>query len=187
MNNLMTDGHYRVAQNTNLPAIMQFGQVIVAKGSYSDTVTQIGIGCVGNSAATPLCMFRHGIGTETIIWSEWQPVATATPPQELALPLEAGVTPRYLSIIGKDLFENTVVRATLSLPNGDIGEIDTCTFPVGYRPSSSAELPVTLLDGANQAHAGTAKIENGIVRVQRPATGYIAVCFNWVFTAPTGP
>lgn len=107
-------------------------------------------------------------------------IATATPSKEYDLPLTSGVSTRYKSIYRKNQMGDIVVRASLALPNANVGAIEVCTLPSDYQPLHPTELPVTLMDGSNVAYPGTAKIENGVVSVQRPVAGYIAVFFNWI-------
>lgn len=72
-------------------------------------------------------------------WTEWKPIAIATPPQEYNLPLAAGVTSvgaGYKNIYSKDQFG--IVRVWFSVHFETILTVNQSVFqlPVGFRPSA---------------------------------------------------
>lgn len=69
MNDLLTDGFYRVGENANLPPALYYSQVIVSRGSNSDTVAQIGVSYDQNK------MFFRGYNGRNG-WQKWSEVAT---------------------------------------------------------------------------------------------------------------
>ena len=73
-------------------------------------------------------------------WSEWFPLANATPPQEYALPLAEGVTTVgavYKNVYSKDQFG--IVRVWFSVRFESIPASGTHVFnlPEGFRPDST--------------------------------------------------
>lgn len=74
MNTLTTSGVYRVGTNTNLISSLWYSQVIVAKGSGSDTVMQLGV-----SYNTGHTISRGGTiaADGTVTWTAWSDAAAA--------------------------------------------------------------------------------------------------------------
>lgn len=85
--------------------------------------------------------------TGTILeWSDWVKIATATPPQEIDLPLAAGWTipsngyGRYR----KNQFDEVSISFVLSSTVAVTGGVQIAALPAGYRPSSTVSFPVIL-------------------------------------------
>lgn len=77
------------------------------------------------------------------VWTGWQPLATATPPQEFDLPLVEGLTALHPSTYRKDQFSVVTVGGAIS---GDmiIGK-GIATLPAGFRPSEVIERDATFI------------------------------------------
>ena len=76
MNALTADGHYRLANNTNLHGSAYYGQAIVSRGTVNaDTAVPLVFGHGSTYAA-----FRGGrLVNGEWIWEEWQRLATTNP------------------------------------------------------------------------------------------------------------
>lgn len=81
----------------------------------------------------------YNAGDDGLKWSGWQPIATATPPQEFDLPLADGYTPQYTHSCIYYKTQETIVGVNVAL----IGEIPANsdviigTLPVGFRPKAT--------------------------------------------------
>lgn len=77
----------------------------------------------------------YNAGDDGLKWSGWQPIATATPPQEFDLPLAEGYTQNNGCKYSKDQFNVVRVTFNLSKSAGTIagGEV-VATLPAGFRP-----------------------------------------------------
>lgn len=77
MNALVTDGHYRLNTNANLPGYAYYGQCIVSRGNDFDTVAQIVFGIKGQGQSH-YAIFRSGGRNSSGVWTweEWARFAT---------------------------------------------------------------------------------------------------------------
>lgn len=82
----------------------------------------------------------YNAGDDGLKWSGWQPIATATPPQEYGLPLASGFSNGGggNSVYWKDQFNQVHFLVSVtnqnSLSSGDV----IATLPAGFRPSKIA-------------------------------------------------
>ena len=135
---LLDDGHYRVGDNENLPHNIRFGQVIVSRGTQSDTVVQIGIG--GYIGAGQHIAFRCGEIGDQVNWDDWTPLALATPPQEYALPLAEGISAGGggKNVYWKDQFNQVHFLLSVTNQNEITSNGVLATLPVGFRPNTTS-------------------------------------------------
>ena len=73
-------------------------------------------------------------------WSQWEPIATATPPQEFDLPLAEGLEPIEPCRYSKDQFGRVLVNidcnpTTGSVSIGENQSLSIGTLPEGFRPA----------------------------------------------------
>lgn len=100
-------------------------------------------------------------------WSQWEPIATATPPQEYDLPLADGITALQPCTYYKNQFgEVTLGGCTSGLVSDGV---TIATLPEGFRPDHPIERPATFTANGNR-YAGSVFITaNGIVSIHTPA------------------
>lgn len=130
----------------------------------------------------------YNAGDDGLKWSGWQPIATATPPQEFNLPLADGWSgwAKYSKDqFGRVLVYGLVAKSTALLSGDVIG-----TFPEGFRPSQTCPMTITSnnsTDGKSFATSGYVQpsgvftLTNGII-----SSGYNVgnnIAFNFVFPA----
>ena len=65
-------------------------------------------------------------------WSDWKPIATATPPQEYNLPLAEGITAAPAAIYYKT--QDSIVHVEIMVSGEFAGETAVAVLPVGFRP-----------------------------------------------------
>lgn len=121
----------------------------------------------GDNSASVLQMFipLNLVGGERSIyrrffrstWTDWEPLATATPPQEFDLPLAEGWTAwkptKYWKTQENIVTAVICIRASESHESGSkIG-----TLPAGFRPASNIEVPATI----GSYSTGTVQIMSG--------------------------
>ena len=130
----------------------------------------------------------YNAGDDGLKWSGWQPIATATPPQEFDLPLAEGWNGwvKYSKDqFGRVLVYGLVAKSTALLSGDVIG-----TFPEGFRPSRTCPMTITSnnsTDGKSFATSGYVQpsgvftLTNGTI-----SSGYNVgnnIAFNFVFPA----
>lgn len=100
-------------------------------------------------------------------WSAWEPISTATPPQEFNLPLAEGITALQPCTYWKNQFGEVTIGGCASGAVSDGSTI--ATLPEGYRPSRDVERPATFTEGGSR-FAGSVFIDTaGIVTIHTPA------------------
>lgn len=92
----------------------------------------------------------YNAGDDGLKWSGWQPIATATPPQEFDLPLASGwsnysgMRSRYW----KNQFDEVSVVVDISNPNTVSHGAVVATLPEGFRPAAAFDAPTIIYDGS---------------------------------------
>ena len=100
-------------------------------------------------------------------WSQWQPIATATPPQVFDLPLADGITALQPCTYYKNQFSEVTLGGCTSGSVSDGATI--ATLPEGFRPDHLIERPATFTASGNR-YAGSVFIDTaGIVTLHTPA------------------
>lgn len=112
---------------------------------------KFGVGLIHTILAVD-CVGRAWIeGYDGITWNGWRQLATATPPQEFALPLVEGASAisGYKNAYSKDQFG--IVRVWFSVHFESIPEVNAPVFtlPEGFRPDSVCDNAATLSMGAH--------------------------------------
>ena len=76
MNDLVTDGHYRLGANANLPGYAYYGQCIASRGNDMDTVVQLVFG-ISTQGKVHYAIFRSGKFTSGAwVFEAWAQFAT---------------------------------------------------------------------------------------------------------------
>ena len=89
----------------------------------------------------------------TTPWSGWAPVATATAPQEYALPLTSYVTALYGCQYSRDQFGRVVCYGTME-PTQEVSTgFTVATLPAGYRPTNTLRIAGIVVDQSGIASA----------------------------------
>ena len=106
-------------------------------------------------------------------WSQWEPLATATPPQEFDLPLADGITALQPCTYYKNRLGEVTVGGAVA---GTISQ-DTIigTLPVGYRPSKVIERPATIGTGSVRYPGSVFVNPYGVITITTPASEMAAV------------
>ena len=118
-------------------------------------------------------------------WSGWTPIATATPPQEYALPLAAGVTRARKSYYIKKQNGRVQVHFCVSYQPAGGRTVVLGILPAGYRPADT-ETDTCVATEATGDVMGPATVEvlyDGTVRVYANVTGAIGAVGSIEFTA----
>ena len=112
------------------------------------------------------------------VWTGWQPLATATPPQEFDLPLVEGLTALHPSTYRKDQFSVVTVGGAIS---GDmiIGK-GIATLPAGFRPSEVIERDATFISSKGRI-AGSIQVNLSGEITLNTDTNITAVFFELSF------
>lgn len=79
-------------------------------------------------------------------WSGWALGATATAPQEYALPLTAYVTALYGCRYSRDQFGRVVCYGTMEPTREITSGITIATLPAGYRPTNTLRVAGIVVD-----------------------------------------
>lgn len=97
----------------------------------------------------------YNAGDDGLKWSGWQPIATATPPQEFDLPLLDGWYTNDRAQYRKTQEGLVVVNAILELSEGYSASDSTqiAGLPEGFRPATPFMYPVSVQDGSTRASA----------------------------------
>ena len=120
------------------------------------------------------------IGERTSSGDYWAKLATATPPQEFALPLAEDITALQPCTYWKNQFGEVTIGGCAA--NGISDNITIATLPAGFRPAKAVERPATL-SGGGERYAGSVLIgTDGAIRIRTPATTN-AVVFGATFIA----
>lgn len=115
-------------------------------------------------------------------WSQWEPIATATPPQVFDLPLAEGITALQPCTYWKNQFGAVTIGGTAEKSNGVADLTTIATLPESFRPAKNVERPATLSGGGSR-YAGSVLIgSNGSVRIHTPTTANV-VTFAATFLA----
>ena len=114
------------------------------------------------------------------VWTDWEKIATATPPQEYNLPLAEGITTTQRCVYYKDQFDEVIVKG---VANGNIANgVLIATLPVGFRPAYALEYPATFAADGDRP-AGTISVDiDGTIHAQVVSSSF-AVIFSVSFIA----
>ena len=119
---------------TNRPQNELFGYLTVSSSNGNYYCTQEFDGISGK---------KYSRYFEDSAWSEWEPFATATPPEDSDLPLSSGITKNYATY---SIDQFGVVRVEIDLTkdggfkNGEV----IATLPVGVRPTKKLYRTITV-------------------------------------------
>ena len=113
----------------------------------------------------------YNAGDDGLKWSGWQPIATATPPQEFDLPLAEGFVAqqasRYYKTQMNEVHISIAVKASSARPDGS----KIATLPEGFRPANAIE------------NAAICKNNDAVGSVQiQPNGNLIFYCLNGMAT-----
>lgn len=115
-------------------------------------------------------------------WQGWERIATATPPQEVDLPLADGFSAAQPCTYWKNQFGAVTIGGTAEKSNGVADLTTIATLPESFRPAKNVERPATLSGGGSR-YAGSVLIgSNGSVRIHTPTTANV-VTFAATFLA----
>ena len=94
------------------------------------------------------------IKNATLPWSAWEPIATATPPQEYDLPLADGWTVilGHAATYSKNQFDQINIVLGLSTTELQMSEKPVFTVPVGFRPSRTITASVIFWSASTGPH-----------------------------------
>ena len=136
---------------------------------------KFGVGLIHTILAVD-CVGRAWIeGYDGITWNGWQPIATAAPPQEFALPLAEGIiaTSWGASLYWKNQFGEVTVLLFVAPSSGTISSQQTVALlPAGFRPSNRVSAP---------AYCNMSSGANGLVSIEPSGEIYITNSTNDVF------
>ena len=100
-------------------------------------------------------------------WHDWLSNATATPPEEIPLPLAEGITALQPCTCYKNQFSEVTLGGCASGSVSDGATI--ATLPEGFRPGHPVERPASFTSSGNR-YAGSVFITaDGIVSIHTPA------------------
>lgn len=140
--------------------------VFSGSGDNSSSVLQmfIPLNLVGGKRSIYRRFFRS-------TWTDWEPLATATPPQEFNLPLAEGMSVGYPCTYYKNQFNEVKI---VGAAKGNLSDrVLLATLPEGFRPSGACDRPV-LFTISGSSFGGTLNVStNGEIRcftLQRNAT-----------------
>lgn len=188
LNAVTTAGMYRLQGGiTDLPpwadGRWQWSQLFVMHGG-GDTVTQI-IGVFTTGGVDGYLAYRNNGDPG---WDDWRQLATATPPQEYALPLAAGIVniPDYTSTYSKDQFGRVMIN--LYLDRADGSAFTTwhemlATLPEGYRPAKDANAIGSATSSTTSGPVGLAVNHDGALRVYPYTHTETRVSCTFIFQA----
>lgn len=112
-------------------------------------------------------------------WSAWEPISTATPPEEYNLPLSDGISVQggLSAVYSKNQFGEVVVHGDLvgQMQNGSV----IATLPAGFRPIYTLEMPATCDFTAGRIQVNSA----GEIRVMSQLSECSSLYFLAVFVA----
>lgn len=99
-------------------------------------------GAYGNGCKQTITDNNQGITDTRVMsdvgpghWSEWKTLATATKPQEFALPLAEGITTSSRCVYWKNQFDEVTVICDCNIPKG-VSAAAFATLPSGFRPAA---------------------------------------------------
>ncbi|MFQ7242211.1 hypothetical protein [Agathobaculum sp.] len=118
----------------------------------------------------------YNAGDDGLKWSGWQPIATATPPQEFVLPLAEGFVhydPSTKSTYSKSQEGLVVVHFYCKKADGtDIVQNDTIAMlPEGFHPSANVHIP------ANVSYDRGSVYSQDVATVVADPTGRVWIAF----------
>ncbi|WNX85798.1 pyocin knob domain-containing protein [Agathobaculum sp. NTUH-O15-33] len=156
------------------------GWGIMVVGSYIDTTFQE-LYTLANRSFTRM-------RASDVNWSSWARLATATPPQEYALPLAAGIVniPDYTSTYSKDQFGRVMIN--LYLDRADGSAFTTwhemlAILPEGYRPAKDANAIGSATSSTTSGPVGLAVNHDGALRVYPYTHTETRVSCTFIFQA----
>ena len=122
----------------------------------------------------------YNAGDDGLKWSGWQPISTATPPQEFDLPLAEGFSKHYCASYCKT--QEGMVTVALWIAGSGAANVETtiATLPEGFRPTElfRAEGIVDTGTIPSQNQCGITVNEYGQIVVQaKSAWGYVSSTF----------
>lgn len=135
-NNLENFGLYRVQTTTaNCPVPAILGDTLINAPWDENTIFQLFFG-----VSVGKIFWRRRIHISENPWSNWFPLANATPPQEFDLPLAEGLEPIEPCRYSKDQFGRVLVNidctpTTGSVSIGENQSLSIGTLPEGFRPA----------------------------------------------------
>ncbi|MBM6725251.1 pyocin knob domain-containing protein [Pseudoflavonifractor phocaeensis] len=136
-NTITISGFYRLnGTKTNVPNGCEWGNMIVA--GDNNTVTQY----ISDHLNTQF--LKRTARNSLSVWSEWLPIAIATPPREFNLPLASGWSAKpgglatYFRTQENLVCLNMNIVSSSPISRGDL----VATLPEGYRPSKQIKVPV---------------------------------------------
>lgn len=145
MNTLLGGGPYYVTGvnggtivNSPIPNAL-FLYVLPADESH-DRVLQIATRTNNAASNGKILWYRKYVDNG---WSDWVPLATATPPEEHDLQLAAGITTYTRSKYFKSQDNVVTFYATVQKEAGFSNGALIATLPVGFRPSERIDFPAT--------------------------------------------
>ena len=157
-------GMYRIITPTNGPSF-DFGQLVVSGMLGGDTAAQIAFSHDGAQVE-----FRCGAAlTTTPVWSEWVSLSTATPPQEVPLPLAGGVTELNVATAEKTQEGIVLVNAWVGFDSPVIANTETqvAIMPENMRPKKTVGVSAIVNSGDDE-NLGFARISidsGGVMRI----------------------
>lgn len=115
------------------------------------------------------------------VWTGWQPLATATPPQEFDLPLAEGMSVGYPCTYYKNQFNEVKI---VGAAKGNLSDgVLLATLPEGFRPSGACDRPV-LFTISGSSFGGTLHVStNGEIRCFTLLRNVTDVYFEMSFLA----
>lgn len=157
-------GMYRINTPTNGPSF-DFGQLVVSGMLGGDAAAQIAFSHDGAQVE-----FRCGAAlTTTPVWSEWVSLSTATPPQEVPLPLAGGVTELNVATAEKTQEGIVLVNAWVGFDSPVIANTETqvAIMPENMRPKKTVGVSAIVNSGDDE-NLGFARISidsGGVMRI----------------------
>lgn len=122
-------------------------------------------------------------------WSEWQQIATATPPMEYDLPLVAGVVNipgGYQSTYSKDQFGKVIINLFLDRADGSAFKTwheVLANLPTGYRPTQNVNVVGVATSNASSSPIGFSVLPDGTIRIYPFSVTETRVTATFVFQA----
>lgn len=142
-NNLENFGLYRVQTTTaNCPVPAILGDTLINAPWDENTILQLFFG-----VSVGKIFWRRRIHISENPWSNWFPLANATPPQEFDLPLAEGVS-AVSSAYWKDQFGVVTGHFNVLVSSSQTGSSPViATLPEGFRPSRQANATAVVASG----------------------------------------
>lgn len=169
-NDIANFGLYRIRSSTaNCPATATIGDTLINAPWDVNTIFQLFLGGTAGKI-----FWRARVNIQQNPWSNWFPLANATPPEEHAIVPKNGATliDGFKNSYSKDQFGRVFVYFSLHFENVPERNTEIFSLPQSFAPTGGTVVGAAGLSMASQFPAFVVAHENGVVTVDHYITEY---------------